>query len=49
MSEKSENKELGALANLVKQTVSQHVAITNVQESDEERVGEMIGEKECGS
>ena len=49
MSEKSEKKELGVLANLVKQTLTQHVAIANVQgHDDEDRVGEIIGEKECG-
>ena len=41
----SEKKKLGVIAGLVKQTIDQHHAITNIQDPDERRVTEMIGQK----
>ena len=41
----SEKKEIGVIAGLVKQTIEQHHAITNIQDPDERRVTEMIGQK----
>ena len=41
----SEKKQIGVIAGLVKQTIEQHHAITNIQDPDERRVTEMIGQK----
>ena len=46
MSENEDKEPLGILPSVIKQTAENAIHITNIDASDEEKVGDLIGEKE---
>ena len=46
MSENSDKVPMSIVADLIKQTTQNALTISNIEASDEEKVGDLIGEKE---